>query len=157
MTFESAYQVYWRFSEQWTLFALPDKNVCLATIWKLHISHAIRMSLITCAKGEVLDQLRFRTDWFESFLLTSMLYGFSGPSGHMMTKWRRWDVDAMASRRSDVKTTSFYVMCPLRNVQKAAGCAGWTFASRICNKGPSSWRNLSLVAYAIKARPPDAI
>ena len=35
------------------------------------------------------------------------------PSGHMVPKLRRIDVVATSSRRIDVNTTSFYVMCPL--------------------------------------------
>ena len=35
------------------------------------------------------------------------------PSGHLVTKWRCIDVDATSSRRIDVNTTSFYVMCSL--------------------------------------------
>ena len=34
-------------------------------------------------------------------------------SGHLVPKCRRTDVDATQSRRIDVNTTSFYVMCPL--------------------------------------------
>ena len=35
------------------------------------------------------------------------------PSGHMMLKLRHNDVDATSSRRIDVRTTSFDVMCLL--------------------------------------------
>ena len=34
------------------------------------------------------------------------------PSGYLVPKWRRVDVDATLSRRIDVNTTSFYVMMP---------------------------------------------
>ena len=37
-------------------------------------------------------------------------------SGYMVSKWHRIDVDATSSRRIDVNTTSFYVMCPLGSV-----------------------------------------
>ena len=32
---------------------------------------------------------------------------------HLVPKWRRSNVDATSSRRIDVNTMSFYVMCPL--------------------------------------------
>ena len=35
------------------------------------------------------------------------------PSGHMVPKWRRINVDAMLSRRISINTTSFYVMFPM--------------------------------------------
>ena len=58
------------------------------------------------------------------------------PSGHLVPKWRRSNVDATSSRRIDVNTTSFYVMCPLVRVYAIISC--WIYATAWQQQGSYS-------------------